>query len=204
MIHGYLGTFGYYGSWYPNDPRGSKSKFVGSRQLYLAGGPATNDDRSQKGLTRDEFKQLRKLTLALKRQRVVLDELQIAQVCAAIDQFVSGERRVVWAVAVLSTHIHIAFGRARTSSEDFIMRLKQSIQDYLKNVGLLPAGCDEDHGMWAVGQWIDYLDSEREIDNAIHYTQANVHESALAPQDLKCIVPFAGIKSNIVSYFDEK
>ena len=204
MIHGYLGTFGYYGSWYPNDPRGSKSKFVGSRQLYLAGGPVTNDDRSQKGLTRDEFKQLRKLTLALKRQRVVLDELQISQVCAAIDQFVSDERRVVWSVAVLPTHIHIAFGRGRTSSEDFILRLKQSIQDCLNNVGLLPVGCDEDHGMWAVGQWIDYLDSEMEIDNAIHYTQANVHESGLAPQDLKCIVPFAGIKSNIVSYFDEK
>lgn len=204
MIHGYLGTFGYYGSWYPNDPRGSKSKFVGSRQLYLAGGPVTNDDRSQKGLTRDEFKQLRELTLALKRQRVVLDELQISQVCSAIDQFVSDERRVVWAVAVLPTHIHIAFGRGRTSSEDLIQRLKQYIQDHLENSAMLPSGCDIDHSMWAVGQWIDYLDSEMEIENAIYYTRANVDGSALAPQELKCIVPFAGIKSNIVSYFDGK
>ena len=40
MIVGYHIIFGMYGFWLPNDPRGSWSQFVGSRELYRVG-PAT-------------------------------------------------------------------------------------------------------------------------------------------------------------------
>jgi hypothetical protein len=37
----YHGLFCAYGSWLPNDPRGSWSDFVASWELFRAGGPAT-------------------------------------------------------------------------------------------------------------------------------------------------------------------
>jgi len=48
MIAGHHLVFGVYGFWLPNDPRGSYSDFVGSIDLYLAGGAATkiNDRHS--------------------------------------------------------------------------------------------------------------------------------------------------------------
>ncbi|MGL4464362.1 MAG: hypothetical protein ACRC1K_19595 [Planctomycetia bacterium] len=38
-------VFGPYGSWLPNDPRGSWSTYVGADHLYNAGGRATRLDR---------------------------------------------------------------------------------------------------------------------------------------------------------------
>ena len=38
MIHGYHATFSTYGSYLPNAPRGSKSKYVGGRRIYETAG----------------------------------------------------------------------------------------------------------------------------------------------------------------------
>ncbi len=203
MIHGYLATFGCYGSWLPNDPRGSKSKFVGSRRLYGVGGGATNrDSKPFSRLTRDERQLLSSLSRSLKRPRVVFSDLQVSQTGHSICDFVADECRVVWALAVLPTHVHITFARGRTSSEDFVTRLKQYIQERLTIGGLLPEGCDMENSVWAVGQWIDYLDSEKAIDDAIHYTVANISNQGVAQQSWSGVTPFAGISTSTVKYQD--
>ena len=43
MVLGYHLIMGTYGIWLPNDPRGSWSDFVGSRELFYFG-PATKTD----------------------------------------------------------------------------------------------------------------------------------------------------------------
>jgi hypothetical protein len=45
MILGYHVTFGTYGFWLPNDPRGSGSTFVGSRDLYRFGRSTKTQER---------------------------------------------------------------------------------------------------------------------------------------------------------------
>jgi len=203
MIHGYMATFGAYGSWFPNDPRGARSKFVASRQLYLTGGRATNrESLPYSRLDIEQRQQLNNLTHSLQRPSVVFSAEQIERIGQAICQFVRVECRVVWAMAVLPWHTHVVFARGRVSSEDFIAHLKNFVHDSLARDDLAPQGCDRDNSVWAAGQWIDFLDSEMAIDNAINYTNANLAEAGLALQHWECVTPFRGIQPNIVKYWD--
>ena len=54
-VLGYHVIFSAYGFWLPNDPRGSWSDFVGSWDLFRAGGRATltTATRSQAGVAHD-------------------------------------------------------------------------------------------------------------------------------------------------------
>jgi hypothetical protein len=203
MIHGYMATFGAYGSWFPNDPRGSRSKFVGSRALYLQGGPATSrESLPYERLDIDQRQLLNSLTHSLQRPRVVFNEAQVERIGQAICQFVSVACRIVWALAVLPWHTHLVFARGQVSSEDFVQHLKSFVHDSLDHDDLLSQGCDRDSSVWAVGQWIDYLDSDVAIEDAINYTNANLTEVGLALQHWECVTPFQGIRPNVIKYWD--
>ncbi|MCA9160329.1 MAG: hypothetical protein KDA72_18480 [Planctomycetales bacterium] len=198
-----MATFGAYGSWFPNDPRGARSKFVASRQLYLKGGRAKNcESLPYSRLDVEQRQQLGSLTHSLQRSSVFFGDEQIERIGHAICRFVSVECRVVWALAILPWHVHLVFGRGQVSSEDFIAHLKDFVHDSLERGDQLPQGCDQDHSVWAVGQWIDFLDSEIAIDNAIHYTNANLADAGLKLQHWECVTPFGGIQPNVIKYWD--
>ena len=203
MIHGYMATFGAYGSWLPNDPRGSKSKYVGGRHLYDSGGKVPkHEGRPFEQLTAAEVHRLKTSRQSLKRPYVEFSPQQIVPIGAAIERSSLAQRKVIWALSVLPLHIHIVFARGRGSSEDFVNQLKDAVDAEIEAAGLLPPGCDSDNSMWADGRWIDFLDSEQAIENAIIYTNANPIELGLPAQLWPFIVPFAGIESNIVRYPD--
>ena len=143
MIHGYMATFGAYGSWFPNDPRGAHSKFVASRQLYLTGGRATSRESfPYSRLDISQRQQLGRLTRSLQRPNVIISGEQIERIGQAICQFVDAESRVVWALSVLPWHVHLVIACGQVSSEDFIAHLKTFVHDSLDRDDLLPQGCD--------------------------------------------------------------
>lgn len=203
MIHGYMATFGAYGSWLPNDPRGSRSNFVGSRRLYRAGGPATNrESLPYSQLDVDQRQQLDFLKQALQRPSVLFSDGQIERIGLAICQFVELNSRDVWALSVLPWHTHMVFARGQVSSETFVEHLKCFVHEKLVGDNLLPPGFGPDHCIWAVGQWINYLDSEPAIEDAIHYCNANLGDIGMSQQNWSCVSPFRGIEPNIIKYWD--
>jgi REP element-mobilizing transposase RayT len=203
MIHGYHAIFGTYGSWLPNDPRSSKSKFVGGKKLFRIAGKATKKEpRSFEQLLASEERSLEQLRSNLSRREVVLTDRQIELAADAIDEVRISDRLTIWALAVLPCHVHIVLARSGGRCEKIVDGIKNHIYQVFDRRGDLPAGCNAENSIWAGGRWIEFLDSETSIENAIAYVMENPAEAGRPKQTWPFIVPFSGIEKNIVSYSD--
>ena len=203
MIHAYHATFGTYGSWLPNDPRGSATRFVGGTKMYKRGGRSDLSKRiPYDQLTASEKLKHDALQSELKRESVVLNEMQIEAIGVAFGKFVVEQRLQVWATAILPCHIHIVIARCGRKAELVIDELKELCKEYIVDIGLEPKGCSREKSLWADGRWIVFLDKEEAIESAIAYVQQNPIDEGRKPQGWPFVVPFSGIESNIVSYRD--
>ncbi len=203
MIHAYHATFGTYGSWLPNDPRGSASKFVGCEKLFELGRRSDCTKRiAFEQLDAHERRRHELLQTQLIRQPVVLNEGQIDALAKAMQQFFTENHLQVWAASILPCHIHLVFARCNRKSESVIDELKQSTNERIIADGVQPAGCSFEKSIWADGRWIVYLDKEQAIESAIAYVVNNPIEEGRPLQNWPFVVPFHGIESNIVSYRD--
>jgi REP element-mobilizing transposase RayT len=203
MIHAYHATFGTYGSWLPNDPRGSASTFVGGEKLHNIGGRADRNKRtSYEHLDAHEQRRQELLQTQLARQQVTLNESQMNAIASAFAQFVTENYLQVWAAEILPCHVHMVFARCNRKSESVIDKLKQHTHKRIITRGIQPVGCTLEKSIWADGRWIVYLDKEQSIESAIAYVVNNPIEEGRLMQNWPFVVPFRGIESNIVAYRD--
>lgn len=118
MIHGYHATFSTYGSYLPNAPRGSKSKYVGGRRIYETAGKITqNADKKYQQLTEAERETHGYAQSVLNRQAVILNDTQIAIAGAVIGSLARRWRLNIWELAILPCHVHLVFGCSKQKSE---------------------------------------------------------------------------------------
>ena len=203
IIHAYHATFGTYGTWLPNDPRGSASRFVGSSRLHQHGGRSDSIKRAKyKQLSAPDQRRIALLQSQLNREAVVLTETQMAEAGIAIGKFVHDHRLQVWAAAILPCHVHLVFARCGRKAELVIDELKDTCNRQLVELGLSPQGCSIEKGIWATGRWIVYLDKDASIESAIAYVLQNPVEEGRESQCWPFVTSFSGIESNIVSYRD--
>ena len=203
MIHAYHATFGTYGSWLPNDPRGSATKFVGGDALYTIGGRSDRSKRfafEQLDAPNQRRQQLLKTQLV--RSSVVLSDEQILTIASATEQFVTEHHLQVLATAILPCHVHMVFARCGRKSENIIDALKRYTHNCIVEKGIQPINCTMEKSIWADGRWIVYLDKEQAIESAIAYVINNPIEEGRPLQNWPFVVPFPGIESNIVNYRD--
>ncbi len=203
MIHAYHATFGTYGSWFPNDPRGSASRYVGSKQLYGRGG---SPDRTQRmdfaRLTQYEKQIHRELQTRLKRIAVVLSDEHRLIVAKGMEGFVTQTNVQVWAAAIMHCHVHLVFARCGRKAETIVDEIKATCERELGKLNCLPVGCDADNSIWADGRWISFLDTDEKIDSAIAYVMDNPVKEGREIQRWPFVVKYPGIEPNIVSYND--
>ena len=203
MIHAYHATFGTYGSWLPNDPRGSASSFVGSRKMFGLGGRADPSKRTKYDrLPPQEQRKHTVIQTQLFREAVVFNESHLQEIAIAFGQFIAEHRLQVWAVSLLACHVHLVFARCGRKAELVVDELKDFCQKRLASLGMSPLGCSSKNSVWADGRWIVFLDKGETIEAAIAYVVQNPMEEGLKPQVWPFVVPFRGIESNIVSYRD--
>lgn len=139
MIQGYHATFGTYESYLPNDPRGSKSEYVGGRSIYETAGKVTPlADKNYQQLSEGERETLGYAQSVLKRPPVVLNESQIAVVGAVIGSLARRWRLNVWALAIMPCHVHLVFGRSKRNSEQIVDTIKQAAATAMGDALVLP------------------------------------------------------------------
>jgi hypothetical protein len=83
-------------------------------------------------------------------------------------------------------------------SEQIVRMLKGSATKQLKKDLLHPLAQyrERDGSMpspWSVGKWIQYLDSEQAIEDAIRYVEANPTKEGRPAQHWPFVIPFAGL-----------
>ncbi len=203
MIHAYHATFGTYGSWLPNDPRGSASRFVGSRKIFGIGGRADLSKRTKYDkLLSPEQRKHTVIQTQLFRDAVVFNESHLKEIAIAFGQFITEQRLQVWATAILPCHVHLVFARCGRKAELVVDELKEFCHERIVSLGISPVGCSSKNSVWAEGRWIVFLDKSEAIESAIAYVVQNPIEDGRRPQVWPFVVPFRGIESNIVSYRD--
>ena len=197
MIHGYHAIWGTYGFWLPNDPRGSWSDFVGAWELRRFG-------KAHKQLNREDVDPFdlalwkRDSQSALKYPAVSLTGIQAREVGRGFDAFTKISSLTIWALSILPQHVHMILGRHRYEIEIACNLLKGSASKQLDLAGLHPMSrYRKPDGklprMWNSNQWVQYLDSEEAIDNAISYVEQNPVKEGKPKQNWLCVTPFDGL-----------
>jgi REP element-mobilizing transposase RayT len=197
MVHGYHATFGAYGFWLPNDPRGSGSSYVGQDELFCMFGPATlveDRNRSRAGVEHDHAVREAAKSLLL-RPPITFSEAQRRVVGDGFATSISKGRVMVWACAVMPDHAHVVFARHQVDAEQIVNFMKGSATRALVEVGLHPflAERAEDEKIprcWAERQWIVYLNSVADIQRSIEYVEENPLKAGLPRQMWPFVLPF--------------
>jgi REP element-mobilizing transposase RayT len=179
MILGYHLTFGAYGFWLPNDPRGSWSTYVGSRKLYRLG-PAT------KTISRESSAHLyhdRRARLAaksdLKFPAVAFSGEQASAIGTGFRIAVEEAAYQVYACAIMPTHVHLIVARHARNIRKIARHLKAKASMQL--CGELWPFAD-DRPAWERGAWVVYLDDRSNLFNAIRYVEENPVKDGFSPQ----------------------
>ena len=200
MVLGYHATFGAYGFWLPNDPRGSGSCYVGHEELYRLIGPATlvaERSRSRASVGHDRAARAAAKAL-LPRPPVVFNEAERRVVGEGFGRSFTKGKVIVWACAVMADHVHVVFARHRVHSEQIVTFMKGTATTALIEAGLHPFLNDRDKDgsvpkCWAEGQWIVYLDTIADIERSIRYVEGNPEKSGLPRQTWSFVQSFDGM-----------
>jgi REP element-mobilizing transposase RayT len=163
-------VFGTYGFWLPNDPRGSWSRYVGSREL-LQFGPATkvNTPESRAHIEHDVEKRL-DAKKNLKRPPVVFDGYQARAVGTGFAKAIEERKYRVLACSILPEHVHLVVANSSWKSRDMIQHLKCRATQQLKREGRWPQNEDSP---WARFGWTVYITGDEQLKNAIQYVEQN-------------------------------
>jgi len=187
LIAGHHLVFGAYGFWLPNDPRGSYSDFVGSIDLYLAGGAATktNARHSVANRRRNHTDRL-KTKESMLRPPVKFIGIQARAIGHGFEKYFKITGYPVWACAILPNHVHLALGHLPISVERLTIQLKSAATKQMLAEKCHPFGACVEQGRklpkcFVRGQWSRFLDPE-DVAGAIKYVEGNPVRQGLRPQ----------------------
>ena len=156
-----------YGTWLPNDPRGSGSHVVSSDTLKNLGevhhGRKPIQPAGQE--IRDFYDQA---TPRLKHDVVRLTPEMIDVVGGALAESIAEANYTCWACAVMPDHLHVVMRKHRDRAEDMIENLKDAAREALSRKRLLPEG----HPLWSGGGgWKVFLEHPDEVRRTIGYVE---------------------------------
>jgi len=178
MIIAYHAIFTTYGTWLPNDPRGSYSKEIYNEQLRMLGeikygrqNPIPAKERLMKFWT----------TAAphLSRPPFFFDDRSRSIVSGAFSSVVQRLGIKVPACAIMNDHVHILILRSKYRIEYLVNQLKGAATSALK-IKSTP---------WTRGCWKVFITDTETLLAAVKYIQANPACAGLAAQSWNFISP---------------
>jgi len=171
MVIAYHSIFTTYGTWLPNDPRGSYSKDVYSEELKALGDVLYGRQQPQ-----PDAPALRRFRTAvaprLKRNPYRINDLTRPSVAGGIGSEVERFGITVRACAIMDDHVHLVIERSRFRIEYLV--------NQLKGAGTRALGVTETP--WTRGGWNVFLDDEQAVYAAAEYVQANPPAAGPPPQ----------------------
>ena len=178
MIIAYHAIFTTYGTWLPNDPRGSYSKEIYSDQLRMLGGIKYGRQNPQPA----KHQLMHFWTAAapgLSRAPFFLDLRSRPSVAAAFSKVIRRLVIKVPACAIMNDHVHILVLRSKYRIEYIVNQLKGAATSALK-LQRTP---------WTRGCWKVFINNEETLFAAVEYINANPANAGLSPQSWNFLTP---------------
>ncbi|HVU86829.1 MAG TPA: transposase [Pirellulales bacterium] len=182
-------VFGAYGFWLPNDPRGSWSRYVGSRELYEFGAATKTDARRSVAHVRHDHNLRRAAKRAMRFPSVRLTGIQARAMARGIASAVDESKYAVHSCAIMSDHVHLVISWHERHVRRIVSHVKARATQRLRKEQVWP---EESRPVWAKGSWSVFLYSAKDIDRAIRYVEQNPGRDAKPPQRWSFVVPLTG------------
>jgi len=180
MIIAYHAIFTTYGTWLPNDPRGSYSKEIYNAQLRMLG----TIKYGRQNPTPAKEKLMKFWTMAaprLSRAPFYFDNRSRSIVAGAFGSVIQRLGIKVLACAIMNDHVHILTLRSKYRIEYLVNQLKGAATRDLKLK----------HTPWTRGCWKVFITEHDALLAAIKYIQSNPVCAGLAPQYWDFISPLS-------------
>jgi REP element-mobilizing transposase RayT len=176
-----------YGTWLPNDPRGSGSTEVASPVLAELGvlhfGRKSVQPRFHE--VRDFYKRAEPL---LKFDVTRFDQQQIELIATAFSATIAERHYTCYACAILPDHAHIVLRKHRDRAEEMIGTLNEASRLRLSSARFVQF----EHPVWTGGGWKSFLDSPAAVSAAVRYVEKNPVKSGLGTQYWPFVQPYDG------------
>ena len=177
-----------YGTWLPNDPRGSGSKTVHCDVLAELGQLHFGRKRVQPAgwEVRQFYNRAKEL---LKFPLVAFDEPTRMVIASAFQQVIDTERYTCYACAIMPDHVHVLLRKHKHLAEQMIERLRETSRESSSLAGRFPAG----HPIWTGGGgWKVFLDHPEEVQRTIQYIEKNPDAYRLPRQRWPFVMEYDG------------
>jgi REP element-mobilizing transposase RayT len=177
---------GMHGFWLPNDPRGSGSRYVGSRALRRFGA-ATKVTTQHSVAHKPHDRRLRSAAKrALKYPPVRLTGLQSRAIGRGFADYQQKNGLIVWACSLLPDHLHLVIGQPRLGPTPMKTQLKGAAVRRLKIEKLHP----EVPKLFGRDGRCVFLDTAEEVWRTIEYVEQNPVKERLPRQCWSFVTPF--------------
>lgn len=187
MIAAYHLIFTVYGSWLPNDPRGSSSHEIRNPVIREIGELHHGRKRVQPaGKTIRDFYDVAKPLL--QNEVLTFDDDQISIVAEAFAEVIRKNGYTCYACAIMADHVHLVIRKHRHKAEQMIENLQEASREALIAGGLRTAV----HPVWGGPGWKVYLDTREDIERTIKYVEQNPIKSRRPAQHWPFVVAYDG------------
>lgn len=176
-----------YGTWLPNDPRGSGSRSIISPRLAAVGELHFGRKALQprRGEVREFYAQAEPL---LAHPVLRFDASQREAIGAALGDEIRRAPYTCWACAVMPDHVHLVIRKHRHQAEEMIERLQEATRAALVRESMVPV----DHPVWTQGGWRKFLDSPEAVRRCVAYVERNPLKEGMPRQTWDFVSPYDG------------
>ena len=179
MIIAYHAIFTTYGTWLPNDPRGSYSKEIYNDQLRLLG--EIRYGRQKPPPKKVLLKFYSETVPALERPAFFINDLIRPVVAQGFEAVVRRLNIDIGACAIMNDHIHVLALRSQYKIEYIVNQLKGSATQALKLK----------QSPWTRGCWKVFINTNDALKMAIKYINANPARAGLHAQNWDFVKPLS-------------
>ncbi len=178
MIIAYHAIFTTYGTWLPNDPRGSYSDAIYREELRLLGDIKYGRQNPQPG--RESLRSFWTAARSkLSRPPCFIDDRTRPIVGQSFARVVQRLNLTVHACAIMNDHVHILVPRSRYRIEYLVNQLKGAATRKLKAA----------ETPWTRGCWKIFLNDKSAVLIAAEYIRMNPVRAGLVPQRWDFVTP---------------
>lgn len=176
-----------YGTWLPNDPRGSGSNAVSTPsladlgQLHYGRKPVQPSGQFVRAFYHTA-------EARLKFSVVRFTARQIASIGLAFADTIHRHRYTCYACAIMPDHIHLVLRKHRDRAETMIASFQCESREALWTSRLVP----NVHPLWTTGGWKSFLDSPDSVRGAIKYVQNNPAKADRQSQSWQFVTQYDG------------